>query len=139
MTRWITGTIAAALLACAAFAAPADAQRPRAKDGPRIAIEPEGFDFGQTLQNKTVTKEFVVRNLGKADLVLEEVTTSCGCTAALPESKVIKPGAQTPLRVSVETRSSLGRAEKVVTIRSNDPTRAILQIKLGFTVTAPSK
>ena len=137
MTRWITGTIAAAILACAASSISGDVQR--AKTGPRIAVEPEGFDFGQTLQNKTVTKEFAVRNLGSADLVLQDVTTSCGCTAALPESKVIKPGAQTPLRVSVETRSVVGRAEKVVTIRSNDPTRALVQIKLSFTVTAPPK
>ncbi len=139
MTRWMTGTIVVALLACAASATSGEAPGPKAKGGPRIAVEPESFDFGQTLQNKTLTKEFVVRNLGSVDLVLQEVTTSCGCTAALPESKIIKPGGQTPLRVSVETRSALGRAEKVVTIRSNDPTRAILQIKLSFTVAAPSK
>src|SRR5207249_10145134 len=40
------------------------------------------FDFGKALQQKTLQKEFAIRNLGDADLVLDSVTTSCGCTVA---------------------------------------------------------
>ena len=49
---------------------------------PRIRVEPEAFDFGKALPGKTLRKEFTLRNFGDAELVIEGVTTTCGCTAA---------------------------------------------------------
>jgi hypothetical protein len=136
MRRWIIRAVAVAALTGGVSNLPAlEAQPPQAKSA-RIAVEPESFDFGATLQYKTLTKEFVVRNLGSADLELIEVKTSCGCTAALSEAKVIKPGGQTPLRVTVETRAATGPVTRVVTVRSNDPGRSVLEIKLTFTAAA---
>ncbi len=126
----------AVVVALAAGAAPRG-QAAEGKKGPRIAVEPATFDFGQALQNKTLTKEFAVRNLGDADLVIEEVKTSCGCTAALLSSKTVKPGGQTPLRVALETRAAQGRIEKRVVIRSNDSTQAAFVLTVSATVVAP--
>src|SRR5262249_57719118 len=42
-------------LALGASAVPAADEKPAAK-GPRISIEPESFDFGPTVQNKTLAK-----------------------------------------------------------------------------------
>jgi hypothetical protein len=131
--------IAAAAVACAAWGAPALATRPAEKNGPRIAVEPESFNFGATLPHKTLTKEFLVRNVGNADLFLEEVTTTCGCTAALPQERQIKPGGHTQLRVSVETRAAVGSVDRYVRVRSNDKTRALLEIKLSFVVGSAGK
>ena len=44
--------------------------------GPRIAVEPPSFDFGRTLPQKAVTREFSIRNFGDRDLVIENVSTS---------------------------------------------------------------
>jgi hypothetical protein len=132
--RSFAALAAAALLLTHAAASPSSAAE---KKGPRIAVEPTSFDFGQALQNKTLTKEFAIRNLGDADLVIEEVKTSCGCTAALLSSKVIKPGGQTPLRVALETRSSQGRVERRVVIRSNDQAQASVSVTVSVTVAAP--
>ena len=49
-------------------------------------MEPPAFDFGEALPDKTLTKEFAIRNFGNQDLVIENVSTSCGCTAARPLS-----------------------------------------------------
>ena len=46
-------------------------------------------------------KEFLIRNHGRADLVIESVVSTCGCTAALTDSKTVKPGGSTPLRVTL--------------------------------------
>jgi len=106
--------------------------------GPRITVEPQSFDFGQALQNKTLTKEFTIKNFGSADLLIERVTTTCGCTTAPLEekNKVIKPGASTPLRVSLQTREVTGLMSRSVLIKSNDPDKGFYEIKIQATVVA---
>ncbi len=113
-----------------------EAARP-ATGGPRIAIEPPSFDFGKALQQKTLQKEFAIRNLGDADLVLDSVTTSCGCTVADGYSKLVKPGTSTHMLVSLQTRTSTGKLQKSVLIKSNDPGKGLYELKLEATVAAP--
>jgi hypothetical protein len=125
-----------------AFLSPAIAQdAPKAppSKGPRLSVEPASFDFGKAVQNKTLQKEFSIRNFGGSDLVIESVSTTCGCTAALLSDKVIKPGSSTPLRVSLETRNYSGKMERTVLIRSNDPDAATTEVKVSVTVVAAEK
>jgi Protein of unknown function (DUF1573) len=110
--------------------------------GPRISIEPESFDFGRTAQNKTLEKEFTIRNFGSEDLVIENVSTTCGCTVASGYAKTIKPGAKTPLLVRLETRAYTGHLTRSVMVRSNDSATSLLELKVEATVvpaTASSK
>lgn len=97
---------------------------------PRIAVEPTAFDFGPALQNKTLTKDFVIKNFGGADLVIESVSTTCGCTVGQLETRTLKPGMAVPLKVSLETRSYSGALQRAVLIRSNDPTKALLEVRV---------
>jgi hypothetical protein len=121
-------------LAAAASAAPSATPSATAGKGPRIAVEPASFDFGQALMNKTLTKDFILHNFGDEPLRIGDVTTSCGCTAALPSERVIPPGGHTRLSVSLQTRSSEGRLQKTVYVGSNDPAHATLEINLTVTV-----
>jgi len=107
--------------------------------GPRIVVEPASFDFGKAVQNKTLQKEFSIRNFGNEDLVIENVSTTCGCTAALLSDKVVKPGRTTPLRVSLETRTYSGKVERKVLIRSNDPETTLAEVKVEVTVVPSDK
>jgi len=132
MKTW--GAIAAvALLAGTALAAqvPVGASA----KGPRIAVEPAQFDFGQAVKGKELNKEFSIRNFGAEDLVIDNVTTSCGCTAALlnDKDKIIKPGGSAPLKVTLRT-SAPGKMMKSVLIRSNDPAKATYELKVEATV-----
>jgi hypothetical protein len=113
-------------------AAPAAASAPAR--GPRIAVEPTVFDFGKAQQEKTLEKEFSVRNLGNEDLVIESVSTTCGCTVADGYSKVVKPGDSTPLRVKLQTRTVVGKMSRSVIIKSNDPSGRPLELKVEATV-----
>lgn len=63
-----------ALAAAAAVAQPPAAPAPNAPAsaparGPRIAVEPTVFDFGKAQQEKTLEKEFTVRNLDRKSVV----------------------------------------------------------------------
>ena len=128
-----TGAVAVAVLL--ALALPVTAQDAAAKaapagPAPRIAVEPESFDFGKAQQEKTLEKEFRVRNLGAADLVIQDVATTCGCTVAEGYAKVVKPGGSTPLRVKLQTRNTVGKLARSVLVKSNDPSGRPLEIKV---------
>lgn len=101
---------------------------------PRISVEPEAFDFGKVLPDKTLRREFTLRNFGDSELVIESVSTTCGCTAALASDKRLKPGGSTPLSVTLETRRYSGRIERQVLVRSNDPKTPLLTVKVSATV-----
>ncbi len=106
-------------------------------DGARIAVDPPSFDFGRVLPQKSLTREFSIRSFGAQDLVIESVSTSCGCTVADNlAKKVVKPGGSQPLRVTLTTPANPGSITKSVMVRSNDPVRPLLEIKLKATVVA---
>ena len=119
-----------------AMALPAAAQDAAAKPAPataaapRISVEPESFDFGKAQQEKTLEKEFRIRNLGAADLVIEDVVTTCSCSVAEGYAKVVKPGGSTPLRVKLKTNNTFGRLVRSVIVKSNDPSGRPLEIKV---------
>jgi hypothetical protein len=118
---WLCATLAVAQGALAAGA-------------PRLVLDPESWDFGRTLRKRVLEKQFTLRNVGDADLVIDRITTSCGCTAALLDEKTIGPGKSVVLKVTFETRDDLGRLERKVLLRSNDRARDPLEIKLQATV-----
>ena len=130
MRRRLVVLAAATLLTVAAGAE----EKPKA--APRIRVEPESFDFGNALPGKTLRKEFTLRNFGDAELVIESVSTTCGCTAALAADTHVKPGGSTPLRVTLETRRYSGKVERQVLVRSNDPKTPLLQVRVSATVAA---
>ena len=46
---------------------------------PIIKFEEADHDFGRILEGESVSYEFSFTNTGKSDLLLAEVSTSCGC------------------------------------------------------------
>lgn len=52
-------------------------------DSPKIDIEPLSYDFGDVSQaTGVVSQSFLVKNVGKSDLEINNLLTSCGCTSA---------------------------------------------------------
>ena len=131
--RVLLGLLAAALLAAGAASGRTEEQKT-----PRIRVEPETFDFGKALPARTLRKEFTLSNFGDAALVIENVSTTCGCTAALASDTKLAPGSSTVLRVTLETRSYSGKLERQVLVRSNDPKTPLLTVKVSATVEAPA-
>ncbi len=128
MRRRVAALAVAALVAVGARAD----EKPAA--APRIRVEPESFDFGKAQPGKTLRKDFTIRNFGDAALVIEDVSTTCGCTAALSEQSRVEPGGRTALRVTLETRTYSGRVERQVLVRSNDPKAPLVQVRVSATV-----
>jgi len=127
------GFAALALAALIAVSLGAD-EKPAA--APRIRVEPETFDFGKAQAGKSLRKDFTIRNFGDAELVIEGVSTTCGCTAALAAQSRIEPGGRTLLRVTFDTRTFSGKVERQVLVRSNDPKTPLVQVRVSATVAA---
>jgi len=123
-----------AILTVAVLLAVAGAADEKPAAAPRIQVEPGSFDFGKALPGKTLRKEFTIRNFGDAALVIDGVSTTCGCTAAISAQSRVEPGGRTVLRVSFDTRSFSGKVERLVLIRSNDPKTPLLQVRVSATV-----
>ncbi len=131
---------ALSLLGALSLAPALNAQPPSADpNAPRIVVEPKHFDFGRVLPGKTLHKDFQVRNFGSRDLEIQGVSTSCGCTAALTESRRLAPGRSSVLSVSLSTREDHGRVRRSVLIRSNDPRTPVLEISLEADVAPGSE
>ncbi len=130
--------VLASLAASSAAAPPSPEQTGKPAPVPVVQVDPSGFDFGRAQPGKTLKKEFTLRNAGEAPLVLQGVSTSCGCTAAIPGATRLSPGQSTPLTVTLETRSYRGPLERRVIVRSNDPKTPLLEIKVKVTVEPPA-
>ena len=47
---------------------------------PKIQMDEESFDFGEMKQGESVTHDFVSKNIGDANLIINTAKGSCGCT-----------------------------------------------------------
>ena len=135
MTQGVLALAVAALMTAGATT-PADVPAPAASPAPRIVLQPASFEFGTVRAGKAVEKEFLIHNHGRTDLVIESVVSSCGCTAALTDSKTVKPGGSTPLRVTLTAPEEPGRLQKSVLIKSNDPAHPTVELKIEATIAA---
>lgn len=103
---------------------------------PQITLPESSHDFGDLEEGDVATHNFVVKNSGGSQLVLERVGTSCGCTAALPEKKEIAPGDTTTIEVSFNSKNRAGQSvHKTVTVYSNDPDHSQTRLTITGSVT----
>ena len=141
----VSGLLLAPLAAPGQQPAAAPAAAPAAPAaGPRLVVEPASWDFGKVVSStgerlRDVSKEFTLRNSGSEDLVIESVTTTCGCTLVGEYDKVVKPGRSTALQVKINLPKLEGPIEKAVLVRSNDPEHKTLSIRLSATLSAAAE
>ena len=103
-----------------AYAAPLAAKATWAKDA---------HDFGEIKQKVPVSVQFSFTNTGDAPLIIQEVVTSCGCTASDYPKEPILPGKTSTIKVSYNAANP-GAFTKTITVKSNDETASkILTIK----------
>ena len=84
-------------------------------------ISEDKKDVGQVAKGEPIKHVFVLRNTGNADLHITDVKPSCGCT--VPEfDKVIKPGAEGKITLTVDTKNFSGPISKTALVITDDPT-----------------
>lgn len=97
------------------------------------------YDFGTIPSGEPSEKDFTVTNTGNAELVIQEATASCGCTAALVENPNLAPGETTVVRVSYDPRVNREAGkfiQKQIRIKSNDPLVPLAEFTISADVAA---
>jgi hypothetical protein len=79
------------------------------------------FDFGTLHSTMKVKRLITVRNDGVDTLRINEVSTSCGCTAALISRPLVPPGDSATISIAFDPRNFSGKVEKGVSMKTNDP------------------
>ncbi len=88
---------------------------------PVVKFSESAYDFGEMKQGDKKEYTFNLTNDGKSDLIIRNIRSSCGCTAAAPSKKVVSPGESVPIKVTFDSRGKRGRQSNSVTVITNDP------------------
>jgi hypothetical protein len=102
---------------------------------PKLAVVgEETIDLGKIFEREKINAVFTLENQGDADLVIEHVKTTCGCTTVklTEREKVISPGGRQEIKVKFDSRGRPGKQSMGVTVISNDRERP--RLGLHFTV-----
>ncbi len=106
---------------------------------PKIELPQTEHDFGEVHQGDVVTVTLPVRNVGAADLQVTSVMTSCSCTSAKVEPKVIPPNGEGTLTAWYNSglHPDKGPIWRVVYIKTNDPETPEARVDIKAVVVVP--
>lgn len=88
---------------------------------PSLKLSEYSHNFGSVKEGEILNLNVEVLNEGSADLNINNVKASCGCTAAMLSSKTLKPQEKGELKVEFNTENLSGQVARTVTLFSNDP------------------
>ena len=91
------------------------------KNAPHLLVEEQTFDFGSCISGEEVRHDFKISNIGKSNLIIRKVKTSCGCTTSKLEKETLAPGESTMIKTVFRTAHKKGRDSKEISIICNDP------------------
>ncbi|MCX6243292.1 MAG: DUF1573 domain-containing protein [Bacteroidetes bacterium] len=107
---------------------------------PAFKFEAESHDFGKIIQGESVSFQFRFKNTGKSDLIISDVSTSCGCTVPSFPKTPIRPGQGDAIKVSFNSAGKKGFQNKSIVIVANtQPNTTILKIKAEVMMSGTAK
>jgi hypothetical protein len=95
-----------------------------------IKFETTEHDFGDIMEGEKVSYSFKFNNVGKDNLVITSVSTTCGCTVTDFPKDPLKPGESGTIEVTFNSSGRSGKQVKVITVATNaNPSMSQLTIK----------
>lgn len=84
-------------------------------------------DFGQIREGEKVEYVYEIKNTGDADLLIQSVRPSCGCTTPKYDKKPVRPGRKASIEVAFNTKGRVGKQRKTVVVVTNtEPPTTVL-------------
>ena len=85
------------------------------------------WDFGSVKENAILKHEFILKNNTSQILTVQNVSTSCGCTASEVKQKILSPGESTTIEVSFNTKGYKGPVEQYVYVNTDNLDNPVLK------------
>jgi len=98
--------------------------------GSVLVFEPDHVDIGSVKEGEKAVGFLRVRNAGTYMANIVSVETSCGCSVAEPEQRLLAPGAFTRIKIVVDTFAKQGEAIKRVTLTDDAGHRSSATVSL---------
>jgi hypothetical protein len=105
---------------------------------PKLVMAQTEHDLGKVKEGDEPTYTFKVKNEGDADLVINNVSPACGCTAS-DFSKTIAPGQEGKITLAIKTAGMSGKVERYAEVISNDKQQIGLKLWLHLEVVKADK
>ena len=86
---------------------------------PKIQMDEESFDFGEMQQGESVTHDFVLKNIGDANLIISTAKGSCGCTVPEWPKEPIEKEEEVIIKVTFNSAGKSGKQNKTITLVTN--------------------
>jgi hypothetical protein len=108
---------------------------------PEIALETSLLELGDMPNGEIAERQVTVRNDGSTPLVVDTVTTTCGCTTASLTPMTIPPGESGVLTIAFDSGAHgpdlRGAIMRRVILITNDPAQPEALVDLTATITEP--
>jgi len=102
---------------------------------PEVQFDTLFHDFGSVHQGERVAYSFTLRNRGTANLLIQDVIASCGCTVVQYPSAPIAPDEAANIQVEFDTSGRKGMQYKHILVKTNTPKKqTTLSIKANVVV-----
>lgn len=97
---------------------------------PEIKFVSDNHDFGEVVQGEVVTFAFKFENVGQSDLLISNVSTSCGCTVSKYPKDPVPPGGKESIQVTFDSSGRKGFQSKTATVVANtQPSKTTLRVE----------
>lgn len=100
----------------------------------QIEVTPMSFDFGDIdRKNGKVSTTVIVENLEGTPIIINRLSTSCGCTTAEMDMSELAPGETRAMKITFDpmTHPDLtGQIMRVVYLQTSDKARPEIEIEL---------
>ncbi len=108
-------------------------------NAPVFGVVSNTVDLGNIPGNTAKEAEFKFTNLGKRDLILRQVKSTCGCTAIQqgPQGVGIKPGESSSIKAVFNSGTYKGKVTKIIYVYTNDPRNSEVVLMLNAEVGEP--
>lgn len=108
---------------------------------PQISVPEASLALGDVVNGEIITREVTVQNVGESDLIIEAVTTSCGCTEAAVSPTRIPSDGSGVLTVVFDSGAHgpelTGQLIRQVFIATNDPQQSEIIVELAANILPP--
>lgn len=99
-----------------------------------IKITPAAFDFGNIpQQGGLASTTFTIKNTSTETLIMNRLSTSCGCTTATMDMADLTPNETRTMHVTFDPMThpdQTGPIERVIYLQTSDPNQPEIQIDL---------